>query len=57
MLVSCYLELSQERMVSEFIGIYQSDSPNQITGANQSRYSDFEFEMADSLKSAMLSQC
>lgn len=41
-------------MDSEFIGIYQSDSPDQSMSINQSKYSDFKFEIGDSLKSAML---
>lgn len=41
-------------MASEFIGICQSDSPNQSMDINQPGYSDFEFEIVDSLKSAML---
>lgn len=44
-------------MASGFIGIYQYDSLDQSIGANQSRFSDFEFEIADSLKSAMIFQC
>ena len=44
-------------MASKFIGICQSDSPSQITGANQSGYLDFEFGIADSLKSTMIFRC
>jgi len=43
-------------MDSEFIGIYQSDSPDKSMGINQSRHSDFEFKTVGSLKSAILSQ-
>ena len=43
-------------MASEFIGIHQSDLPDQSMGINRPRCSDFEFEIVGNLKSVMLFQ-